>query len=103
MTLVIRTRAADDRAGRRTRTRNTTHSCPQDWTADHGGGMMSQMDAPARMPGADAAPEPAPARRPRRPDLSPLVKAAGQGDEQAFRELYRAVQPGLLRYLRTLV
>jgi RNA polymerase sigma-70 factor (ECF subfamily) len=36
-------------------------------------------------------------------DLSPLVSAAQSGDEEAFRSLYRAVQPGLLRYLRALV
>jgi RNA polymerase sigma-70 factor, ECF subfamily len=32
-----------------------------------------------------------------------LVTAAQRGDEQAFRLLYREVQPRLLRYLRTLV
>jgi RNA polymerase sigma-70 factor (ECF subfamily) len=36
-------------------------------------------------------------------DLSPLVSAAQSGDEEAFRSLYRVVQPGLLRYLRALV
>jgi RNA polymerase sigma-70 factor (ECF subfamily) len=36
-------------------------------------------------------------------DLSPLVSAAQHGDEEAFRGLYRAIQPGLLRYLRALV
>jgi RNA polymerase sigma-70 factor, ECF subfamily len=36
-------------------------------------------------------------------DLSTLVVAAQGGDEEAFRDLYRAVQPGLLRYLRALV
>lgn len=36
-------------------------------------------------------------------DLSPLVMAARDGDEQAFRGLYRAMQPSLLRYLRVLV
>jgi RNA polymerase sigma-70 factor (ECF subfamily) len=36
-------------------------------------------------------------------DLSALVQAAQRGDEHAFRSLYRAVQPGLLRYLRGLV
>ena len=33
-------------------------------------------------------------------DLSAAVCAAQRGDEGAFRTLYRAVQPGLLRYLR---
>jgi RNA polymerase sigma-70 factor (ECF subfamily) len=32
-----------------------------------------------------------------------MVSAAQDGDEEAFRTLYRAVQPGLLRYLRGLV
>jgi RNA polymerase sigma-70 factor (ECF subfamily) len=36
-------------------------------------------------------------------DLSPLIRAAQGGDEDAFRGLYRAMQPGLLRYLRGLV
>jgi RNA polymerase sigma-70 factor, ECF subfamily len=36
-------------------------------------------------------------------DLSPLVQAAQAGDEDAFRALYRGVQPGLLRYLRAIV
>jgi RNA polymerase sigma-70 factor (ECF subfamily) len=36
-------------------------------------------------------------------DLRSLTRAAQHGDEDAFRSLYRAVQPGLLRYLRALV
>jgi RNA polymerase sigma-70 factor (ECF subfamily) len=36
-------------------------------------------------------------------DLSAVVRAARGGDQQAFRTLYREVQPGLLRYLRGLV
>jgi RNA polymerase sigma-70 factor (ECF subfamily) len=36
-------------------------------------------------------------------DLSSLVSAAQNGEEEAFRSLYREVQPGLLRYLRALV
>jgi RNA polymerase sigma-70 factor (ECF subfamily) len=32
-------------------------------------------------------------------DLSAAVLAAQQGDEDAFRLLYRAIQPGLIRYL----
>jgi RNA polymerase sigma-70 factor (ECF subfamily) len=32
-----------------------------------------------------------------------LVDLARRGDEEAFRRLYRAVHPGLLRYLRVLV
>lgn len=36
-------------------------------------------------------------------DLSEAVRAAQNGDEEAFRLLFRSVQPGLLRYLRVLV
>ncbi|MQA24158.1 MAG: sigma-70 family RNA polymerase sigma factor [Micromonosporaceae bacterium] len=36
-------------------------------------------------------------------DLTDAVSAAQRGDEEAFRALYRATQPRLLRYLRTLV
>jgi RNA polymerase sigma-70 factor (ECF subfamily) len=36
-------------------------------------------------------------------DLSPAVRAACDGDDRAFRFLYRTVQPGILRYLRGLV
>ncbi|MER7463364.1 RNA polymerase sigma factor [Streptomyces sp. NPDC097981] len=36
-------------------------------------------------------------------DLSIRVRAAQEGDEAAFGELFRAVQPGLLRYLGVLV
>jgi RNA polymerase sigma-70 factor (ECF subfamily) len=36
-------------------------------------------------------------------ELSSAVEAARHGDEHAFRALYRAVQPGLLRYLQVLV
>jgi RNA polymerase sigma-70 factor (ECF subfamily) len=39
----------------------------------------------------------------RETDLAPLVRAARGGDQEAFRLLYRSVQPGLLRYLRGLV
>ncbi|MFB7944526.1 RNA polymerase sigma factor [Kitasatospora phosalacinea] len=62
--------------------------------------------------GADAGhrldPPKAPDRPPagpstRRADLATAVRAAQQGDEEAFRVLFRAVQPGLLRYLRVLV
>ncbi|WP_405021474.1 RNA polymerase sigma factor [Kitasatospora sp. NBC_00070] len=37
------------------------------------------------------------------PDLAEAVRAAQCGDEDAFRLLFRTVQPGLLRYLRVLV
>ena len=36
-------------------------------------------------------------------DLTAAVRAARGGSEAAFRQLYREVQPGLLRYLRGLV
>ena len=36
-------------------------------------------------------------------NLSSLMRAAQRGDEDAFRSLYRAIQPGMLRYLRALV
>lgn len=36
-------------------------------------------------------------------DLSAVVRAARGGSEEAFRVLYREVQPGLVRYLRGLV
>jgi len=36
-------------------------------------------------------------------DLSLAVTRAQSGDDEAFRLLYRAVQPGLVRYLRALV
>jgi RNA polymerase sigma-70 factor, ECF subfamily len=36
-------------------------------------------------------------------DLTAAVRLAQDGDEDAFRLLYRAVQPGLVRYLRALV
>lgn len=48
---------------------------------------------------ADPPPDPAPAP----PDLTEAVRAAQDGDEEAFRLLFRTVQPGLLRYLRVLV
>jgi RNA polymerase sigma-70 factor (ECF subfamily) len=36
-------------------------------------------------------------------DLDATVRAAQSGDEEAFRRLYRAQQPVLLRYLRVLI
>jgi RNA polymerase sigma-70 factor, ECF subfamily len=41
--------------------------------------------------------------RPAAADLSAAVRAARDGNQEAFRVLYREVQPGLLRYLRGLV
>lgn len=37
------------------------------------------------------------------PDLTATVVAAQSGDEEAFRAIYRTLQPVLLRYLRVLV
>jgi RNA polymerase sigma-70 factor, ECF subfamily len=49
-------------------------------------------------------PPPARAARPAAsPDLSDAVSQAQRGNEDAFRQIYRTVQPGLLRYLRGLV
>jgi RNA polymerase sigma-70 factor, ECF subfamily len=36
-------------------------------------------------------------------ELSSAIEAAQRGDEPAFRALYRAIQPSLLRYLQVLV
>jgi len=36
-------------------------------------------------------------------DLEGAVAAAAGGDERAFREVYHAIQPGLVRYMRVLV
>lgn len=46
---------------------------------------------------------PPPGGSPAPVDLTEAVRAAQEGDEQAFRLLFRTVQPGLLRYLRVLV
>ncbi len=50
--------------------------------------------APGRLPGGT---------RPRVPDLSQSVLEAQRDDPEAFRELYRDIQPRLLRYLSALV
>lgn len=58
-------------------------------------------------PGRPYAPDRPPVRRadpvPPEATLAAAVRAAQAGDEEAFRILFRAVQPGLLRYLRVLV
>jgi RNA polymerase sigma-70 factor, ECF subfamily len=66
-------------------------------------GTAREHDASAA-PTSDRRPA-RPERRatPDKPDLSEAVRAAQQGDEQAFRALYRDMQPRLLRYLRTMV
>ncbi len=43
------------------------------------------------------------AGQPSAADLSAAVRAARSGNQEAFRVLYREVQPGLLRYLRGMV
>src|ERR1700744_2707419 len=64
---------------------------------------MVRMDRSA----ATAPPAPARSESARtttdKPDLAEAVRPAQQGDEQAFRVLYRDLQPRLLRYLRTMV
>jgi RNA polymerase sigma-70 factor, ECF subfamily len=52
---------------------------------------------------APMSPPPIPAQVPEPLELGVLVERAQKGDEDAFRLVYRAVQPGLLRYLRGLV
>ncbi|MER6304097.1 RNA polymerase sigma factor [Kitasatospora sp. NPDC001539] len=63
-----------------------------------GAGTGSPLGRPGPVPAAGPPPGPAPA-----PDLTEAVRAAQDGDEEAFRLLFRTVQPGLLRYLRVLV
>jgi RNA polymerase sigma-70 factor, ECF subfamily len=53
--------------------------------------MMAPMREPAKCDVRD-----------RTAHTTDLVRAAQHGDESAFAELYRAVQPSLLRYLRVL-
>src|ERR1700722_11460583 len=48
-------------------------------------------------------PETGQARAPDEPDPGLALAAAQQGDTEAFRVLYRDIQPRLLRYLRALV
>ncbi|MER8187021.1 RNA polymerase sigma factor [Kitasatospora sp. NPDC094015] len=61
--------------------------------ADGVGHPSARSDVPAGQPRSSD----------RRADLAAAVEAARDGDEDAFRSLFRAVQPGLLRYLRMLV
>jgi RNA polymerase sigma-70 factor (ECF subfamily) len=66
------------------------------------GRARSERDVPVRhVDPSDARPG-RPGRSPE-PDLSVAVWQAQKGDEEAFRLIYRTVQPGLLRYLRGLV
>ncbi|WP_078911301.1 RNA polymerase sigma factor [Streptomyces sp. NRRL WC-3742] len=58
---------------------------------------------PAGRPGPVPPEGPPPGRAPDPAELTEAVRAAQDGSEEAFRLLFRAVQPGLLRYLRVLV
>lgn len=55
-------------------------------------------DTPALAAGGDGG-----AAEPRQPDLSAAIAEAAKGSEDAYRLLYRDIQPRVLRYLRTLV
>jgi RNA polymerase sigma-70 factor (ECF subfamily) len=67
------------------------------------GWVWSEGEAPVRS-AEHRVPRPARATRPvSHPDISDAVWQAQQGNEDAFRQIYRAIQPGLLRYLRGLV
>src|SRR5437763_5649674 len=57
---------------------------------------MDWTPAPSRIPVAPAAGAPS-------PGLDTALRRACAGDEDAFRSLYRDIQPRLLRYLRALV
>lgn len=64
-------------------------------TVTHAGASSNSYD-PRQHPSTDNADDPDDA-------LSDAVNRAQRGDEQAFRHVYRAVQPRLLNYLRALV
>src|SRR5262245_26472269 len=66
------------------------------------GRARSERNVPARRSGAEEPFAPRPAKPPVA-DISGAVLGAQNGDEEAFRLIYRTVQPGLLRYLRGLV
>jgi RNA polymerase sigma-70 factor (ECF subfamily) len=63
----------------------------------------SERDVPVRRVGPRDSRPGRTGLTPTEPDLSVAVELAQKGDEDAFRRIYRAVQPGLLRYLRGLV
>jgi RNA polymerase sigma-70 factor (ECF subfamily) len=70
--------------------------------------MMARMGDTAELPtGAPGSGAPHRGDRPTEElpvgTLTVAVRRAQGGDEEAFRAVYRAVQPGLLRYLRALV
>ncbi|MFH8381210.1 RNA polymerase sigma factor [Kitasatospora sp. NPDC018058] len=69
-------------------------------SAEHPG---AGTGGPTGGPGPVPPDGPPPGRAPTPTDLTEAVRAAQGGDEEAFRLLFRTVQPGLLRYLRVLV
>jgi RNA polymerase sigma-70 factor, ECF subfamily len=62
---------------------------------------LSAVSAPDRA--RPSAGQPSAGSRPAVADLADAVRRAQDGDEDAFRVLYRDLQPRLLRYLRALV
>ncbi len=70
-------------------------------TAEHHGADDGEPPGRPYPPGRPSARRADPA--PPEATLAAAVRAAQAGDEEAFRILFRAVQPGLLRYLRVLV
>jgi RNA polymerase sigma-70 factor (ECF subfamily) len=67
-------------------------------------GRVHSADLPGPGVGGPPCRPPVPGHPPDpRADLAGAVRAAQEGDEAAFRLLFRAVQPGLLRYLGVLV
>lgn len=71
---------------------------------DNGGGRARRPSAPRRrLSNRSRSAKSAPAKVAGDDVLDAAVRAALAGDEEGFRTLYRALQPGLLRYLRTVV
>lgn len=62
-----------------------------------GGDSLPEPDVPGLAPGGR------PAAAPRQPDLTAAIAEAADGSEEAFRLLYRDIQPRVLRYLRALI
>nr|WP_308222428.1 RNA polymerase sigma factor [Kitasatospora sp. A2-31] len=74
-----------------------------------GAGTDRPVGRSGPVPTPDPPPGPPPGPPSARPpgaapdDLTAAVRAAQDGDEEAFRLLFRSVQPGLIRYLRVLI
>jgi RNA polymerase sigma-70 factor (ECF subfamily) len=77
------------------RTRRRQPPSAPDSAVETGKALVSTHDSDARVPETTA-------REPVR-DLSEAVRRAQQGDEDAFRMLYRDIHPRILRYLRAIV